>query len=165
MLLLELPQFLLKDGMVLLKLRMLSLQGSVTLLEGRVFSAHALELLGNCGKLRSGSISGFGGVRSLALHPRRVLSESSKVIFVFGDHHLKFSIFLFGLCQLLLHILFSVIVGRDLPEVAVEDRRSEEGLRVENKVLDNHGCYKDDNQVLEYLPGNAWTTFLLPCFG
>jgi hypothetical protein len=88
---------------------MLGLQGGMTLLESRVFGLQAFELLVQLGKLCPGSISNLGGIRSLALHHGRVLTENLKVLLLLGHNSFELGILFFDLSKPFLQTLCSLI--------------------------------------------------------
>jgi hypothetical protein len=58
-----------------------------------------------------------------------MIPKNSKIIFVLGDHRLESGVLFLRLCQLLPQLIFSIIIGRDLPKVEVKDGRPEKGLQ------------------------------------
>jgi hypothetical protein len=128
MLFLELPQVLLEDGVILLEFCIFCLENAVILSKLGVLRTQEFDVLGELRKFGLFSIPGFGGIGSLAFHHGRVLPQDSEVLLMLGHNLLEIGTFLFGLCKFLLQALRPVIGGRDLPYIAVQNRRPEESM-------------------------------------
>ena len=105
MLLFELPQILLEDGMVLLELGVLGLQ--------------AFELLGELAEPGLGVVSSHGSLVSFTLHHRGEFAKIEKLLILSSQTLLELGILLFGLSKLFLQALCLNLRVQDLLKIIV----------------------------------------------
>ena len=121
MLLLELTQFLLEDGVVLLELNMLSAQACKHFREFAEF--------GFC------PLSSHRSVRGLTFHRSRMLAENSELLLHFCHSLLKLGFHFFNFLEPLIRGP-CILDFRDLSKVAVYQCTSEEALQLKSTTLD-----------------------------